>query len=463
MKALNELLKNGAITQEQYHEKLQEYAKGHRDAVSQVKSYRDALISLVKEGIEKETEAFRKLIDAKKKDLQATKEYANYAKSLRDKGKEIDSIKAQIAALEGNENAFNERRRLQSQLQRLEDDYHELRQEHEYDTIVKGYDDQVEAFEEKQNEQLKRLDSDLDYQEEAIRNMLDKVSADYTEVYAYLGSLSESYNLQMTDALTGPWKDAESAARNYQKAVNDVTASAKINTAPIPASPPAVMGTGAQEKAPDLPQQPQSGQSDSSSGSEPGLVSSLTSTLYSGLKGDNVRRLQKALNLLGVTDDSGGRLAEDGSFGPKTNQAVVKFQRQHGLQVDGRIGPASRAKFKALGFSKGGFIDARSIGEDGYAMVKHGEAVLTVEQAQWMKTLVSHLDPLNHLVNNTLAQARSFAGERTPEINLHYDSMLRVDGSVDKGALPELESLLRQSADYTVRMLRNNAKKLGVK
>ena len=96
MKALNELLKNGAITQEQYHEKLQEYAKGHRDAVSQVKSYRDALISLVKEGIEKETEAFRKLIDAKKKDLQATKEYANYAKSLRDKGKEIDSIKAQI-------------------------------------------------------------------------------------------------------------------------------------------------------------------------------------------------------------------------------------------------------------------------------------------------------------------------------------------------------------------------------
>jgi hypothetical protein len=40
------------------------------------------------------------------------------------------------------------------------------------------------------------------------------------------------------------------------------------------------------------------------------------------------------------------------------------------------------SKLKAAGFSSGGFVNAKSVGEDGFALVKHGEPILTVEQGK---------------------------------------------------------------------------------
>ncbi|MBX3172601.1 MAG: peptidoglycan-binding protein [Candidatus Eremiobacteraeota bacterium] len=50
-------------------------------------------------------------------------------------------------------------------------------------------------------------------------------------------------------------------------------------------------------------------------------------------KGDNVKQLQEHLN------KAGAKLETDGKFGPETQKAVRKFQRQHNLTVDGKVGP----------------------------------------------------------------------------------------------------------------------------
>lgn len=50
-------------------------------------------------------------------------------------------------------------------------------------------------------------------------------------------------------------------------------------------------------------------------------------------KGDNVKSLQEHLN------KSGAKLEADGKFGPETQKAVRKFQRQNNLTVDGKVGP----------------------------------------------------------------------------------------------------------------------------
>ncbi len=50
-------------------------------------------------------------------------------------------------------------------------------------------------------------------------------------------------------------------------------------------------------------------------------------------KGDNVKQLQEHLN------KSGAKLEADGNFGPATQKAVRKFQRQNNLTVDGKVGP----------------------------------------------------------------------------------------------------------------------------
>lgn len=54
------------------------------------------------------------------------------------------------------------------------------------------------------------------------------------------------------------------------------------------------------------------------------------------MRGDDVKRLQRALGLTGK--------AVDGKFGSDTDKAVREFQKKHGLKVDGKVGNATRAE-----------------------------------------------------------------------------------------------------------------------
>jgi Putative peptidoglycan binding domain/D-alanyl-D-alanine carboxypeptidase len=61
-------------------------------------------------------------------------------------------------------------------------------------------------------------------------------------------------------------------------------------------------------------------------------------TLSIGDRGQQVKRLQEALNARGAD------LVSDGVFGPSTHAAVVSFQARNGLRPDGVVGPETRAK-----------------------------------------------------------------------------------------------------------------------
>jgi len=58
--------------------------------------------------------------------------------------------------------------------------------------------------------------------------------------------------------------------------------------------------------------------------------------LQRGAKGEEVKRVQKALGLSGRD--------VDGEFGPQTEECVKKFQKENGLKVDGLVGPLTMAK-----------------------------------------------------------------------------------------------------------------------
>ena len=80
---------------------------------------------------------------------------------------------------------------------------------------------------------------------------------------------------------------------------------------------------------------------------EPASVESVSSsqeTLRQGDSGQAVEALQSALN------DAGAELPETGYFGSMTDAAVQEFQAEHGLQVDGVVGPET---YGALGDSTG--------------------------------------------------------------------------------------------------------------
>jgi peptidoglycan hydrolase-like protein with peptidoglycan-binding domain len=68
-----------------------------------------------------------------------------------------------------------------------------------------------------------------------------------------------------------------------------------------------------------------------------------------GKKGGDprVKKLQTALNRLGLTDSNGHRLLLDGKLGPRTTHAVKAAQRKLGLPADGKVTPQLLAKLTA--------------------------------------------------------------------------------------------------------------------
>ena len=64
----------------------------------------------------------------------------------------------------------------------------------------------------------------------------------------------------------------------------------------------------------------------------------MSDVLKKGSKGDEVEALQTELNALGCSVDV------DGHFGPGTEQAVKHLQKAFGLEADGIVGKATRAK-----------------------------------------------------------------------------------------------------------------------
>ena len=65
----------------------------------------------------------------------------------------------------------------------------------------------------------------------------------------------------------------------------------------------------------------------------PAAKSSGVRTLRKGMKGDDVKKMQKAIGV-----------AADGDFGPGTLVAVKKWQKLNGLVADGIVGPATQVK-----------------------------------------------------------------------------------------------------------------------
>ena len=71
-----------------------------------------------------------------------------------------------------------------------------------------------------------------------------------------------------------------------------------------------------------------------------------------GSKGNDVITIQQQLKKLGFKGVKGKDLSIDGDFGASTEQAVITFQKQKNLVVDGKVGDKTRAALLEQNISK---------------------------------------------------------------------------------------------------------------
>lgn len=101
LKKLDEDLKNGNISTSEYKEQQKEFMDGIANSVGVVEDYRDSIVGLYKQQLESENDMAQKSIDKFSELLDIKKKNAEYSKNLRKQTKDINVLKAQIAALNG--------------------------------------------------------------------------------------------------------------------------------------------------------------------------------------------------------------------------------------------------------------------------------------------------------------------------------------------------------------------------
>lgn len=468
---LNKELKIGNVTQEQYDEQLKELNEGRWEAVSSVKQYRDAILDLVRDGIDKETEAMQKLVDTRKDDLQAQKDADDYAKTLREKNQSINKIKAQIAALEGDDSASAKAqiRNLQNQLKEAEQDLQDTKDEHTFDLLQDGYDSAMEKFEQIQEDELYLLNSSLEAQNQAIQDMLAVARDSYQVVYDELGSIAETYGTKLSDDLTNPWKSAQNAVASYKQAVEELQANVTISTSGVTSvsnnssdvyfaeSSSSVPDNNVQQnyEAQKAAQAAQVAQTQQSSMS--GYVSGISETLQYGSRGDNVRKLQNVLNALGYNAGS-----VDGIFGANTQAAVKRFQSASGIAVDGVVGVNTKAKFRAKGYAKGALKTIKGIAltdEEGLGteaiitnqgtlrQLDYGDTVFNNNQVHRLWDLSNGEFPYDLFTNAVTlpdysSQISNMIQPKNIGTTVHFDNLLNVEGNLTEDILPKVQTMI---------------------
>lgn len=445
--ALNKELQLGVINEQEYQDELLDLQKSQRGAVESVKKYKDEIVSLIKDGINAETEAFQKLIEARKKDLSKQKEADDYAKTVADKTKDINRIRAQVAALSGDDSQATKARikSLQADLLEMEEDLAETRRDYEYNTMVEAYDDEVEHFGEIQDDKIEALTASLAQQNEAISSALTLARDNYSTIYGQLNDLVKEYGISLSSNLVNPWTEATDAINEYQSALKRATSNANISS-------------GGYVSETDNQSVTHYGNNGASSGNYKSLSNGTAILDSANMRGTVLGFIPKG----GIAESDG---ATHGGW------IHVKYNGVWGWTSIGNLQKAARGTFNA---SKGlTLTDEYGLGSEAIItkqgvlrQLNSGDMVFNASQ----KNMLWKLSQMNvpAMIGDLGASVGMLSrlggnSDGSTNISMNYGSLLTVNGNVDRDALPDLEGICKAASEYIKKDITSTFRKIGVK
>lgn len=197
---LEKQYKNGCYSLDEYNEKSKQLLDGIQQESAALSELKQNMLDMYETQIKKENDLLQENIDKRKDALSAKEKYYDYDKTLKKKSKDINTLKSQIAALEGTSNAAAKARleKLRAELADAEDDMEDTIHQHEVDMKNTGY----ENF---SNEANKALDNTLDavkknssFQEAIISGMLTNVTTNYDNTYKHLHTVMDQYGVKVS-------------------------------------------------------------------------------------------------------------------------------------------------------------------------------------------------------------------------------------------------------------------------
>lgn len=394
---------NNQITE--YEKTLQEANKDLKDAndliyqiqqseLSTASNLQDKIVDALKSKYEKAKQDELDAVEKKKQEdidkanaelEQLKKELADLQDETADKQDQLAKEKAELELWKKDNSAY-----AQGKVKELEADIAKREKElaidakqkeiddkqTEIDNINKNAEDETKIIEDK----YAKLLNDQALYEEALKIMQTQTQ---DEILELLKTYDEKY-AELGETLGKAYADA--MKKEIQQAMDALTAlqngMASVVTPEAPDEPPTPPETPPSAPAPTPPPAPSA-----SAPASPNIAwDGLNHSTRSNSRGDAVRRIQENLNAIGY------HLAVDGIFGSKTRNAVVDFQRKHGLSADGIVGRNTWAKL--IKFDTGGYTGDWGLESDGKVAVLHKkERVLTPLQTKAFEHLIYDILP----------------------------------------------------------------------
>ena len=187
--------------QETYDKLMSENDSSLQSALKNAQSYQQAILGIIKSQAKAEQDALFKVIDARKDALKKKKDYYDYDKTLKNKTKEIDLLKQQIAALDGVTDAQSraEKARLEAELAEKQEDFDDTVKDHVYDLQVEGLDDLKDQLSEDFEKWSNELSANLEKMSQAIADAVKNVGSNTADAMLSIGKILEQFGIKAGD------------------------------------------------------------------------------------------------------------------------------------------------------------------------------------------------------------------------------------------------------------------------
>lgn len=215
----------GNLTKEQLKEYQKQYKDGIKESSQAIYSYNQEMLKMYEDPVSKENDLLKENVDIRQKAKDAKEDYYQFDKTIKSKNKDINAIKAQIAALEGTTNAAAKAKleQLKADLAEKEEDLEDTKHDHEIDLISKGYDNLTDQADKALDSTLNAVKSNSQMQTAVIEEMLKTTKQKYKDAYAEINQIIADTGLKVSDQFQNNIKDSNLKNEQTDKKKADKT------------------------------------------------------------------------------------------------------------------------------------------------------------------------------------------------------------------------------------------------
>lgn len=188
-------------------ERRQELLEAQRDFILAAEDEKDAIVDMVREGIDIELEALQDLIDKYEESLDSAKDLYDYQKKVKEQTSEIAKLQKQLSAYAGDTSEENRARiqKLTVDLSDAMEDLEETQYEHYISESKKMLDNLYDEYERILNERLDNIDV-------LIGDMIDAVNVNSGNILTTLEAQSKEVGYTITENEKAIWSNEGNAA-----------------------------------------------------------------------------------------------------------------------------------------------------------------------------------------------------------------------------------------------------------